>query len=289
MADLLPSIASDEEIDLKEPDDEDDSVGGDEVDRSFEFGGILVSFGNIVFFFPFLYNSDFYPNPRPCLLYQKGEDGGDIHVQKVNNGWSFQSALDQSKTKGPTRMDVASLISAKRKALKQVSEEENDPEESDPEEIREGKDGNEDSDTDISSDSSDDDDEEIDDADRQMEEDVVKTRTGEDDNQDSEESESNDEDEDEEEAAKAAAFYENQSVVGSAKRVSLFVELQLSRPLLRGVAAMGFTKPTDIQAACLPVALAGKDICASAVTGSGKTAGKFLFAMHQPDLKRKET
>ena len=171
-------------------------------------------------------------------------------------------------------MDVASLISAKRKALKQVSEEESDPEES-----RDGKDGDEDSDTNSSSDSSEDDDEEVDDADRQMEDDLMKTRAGEDDNQDSEESESNDEEEDKEETAKAAAFYENQSVVGSAPKVSLFVELQMSRPLLRGVAAMGFTKPTDIQAACIPVALAGKDICASAVTGSGKTAGKLVSAM----------
>ena len=69
MADLLPSIASDEEIDLKVPDEEDDSVGGDEVDRSFEFGGVLVSFGNIASLFDVLCNSGFLANPRPPVSY----------------------------------------------------------------------------------------------------------------------------------------------------------------------------------------------------------------------------
>lgn len=33
---------------------------------------------------------------------------------------------------------------------------------------------------------------------------------------------------------------------------------------------MNFTKPTPIQAATIPVALLGRDLCACAVTGSGK-------------------
>ena len=40
---------------------------------------------------------------------------------------------------------------------------------------------------------------------------------------------------------------------------------------------MGMSTPTNIQYACIPTALMGKDICACAVTGSGKTLGIFLI------------
>ena len=55
-----------------------------------------------------------------------------------------------------------------------------------------------------------------------------------------------------------------------------FVEMNLSRPLLKAVISLGFTAPTRIQKRCVPLALAGHDICASAVTGSGKTAAYLL-------------
>ncbi|ONM22828.1 DEAD-box ATP-dependent RNA helicase 28 [Zea mays] len=51
-----------------------------------------------------------------------------------------------------------------------------------------------------------------------------------------------------------------------------FLELNLSRPLVRACEALGYQKPTPIQAACIPLALTGRDICGSAITGSGKTA-----------------
>ncbi|TPX63430.1 hypothetical protein SpCBS45565_g06613 [Spizellomyces sp. 'palustris'] len=51
-----------------------------------------------------------------------------------------------------------------------------------------------------------------------------------------------------------------------------FTSMRLSRPILKGIAAMGFVKPTAIQARTIPIAMQGKDICGSAVTGSGKTA-----------------
>lgn len=51
-----------------------------------------------------------------------------------------------------------------------------------------------------------------------------------------------------------------------------FQSLQLSRPLLKGLAQLGYTKPSPIQSASIPIALLGKDIVAGAVTGSGKTA-----------------
>lgn len=52
---------------------------------------------------------------------------------------------------------------------------------------------------------------------------------------------------------------------------SVFTSLQISRPLLKAIQAMGFVKPTEIQSQTIPLAMQGKDICASAVTGSGKT------------------
>ena len=39
---------------------------------------------------------------------------------------------------------------------------------------------------------------------------------------------------------------------------------------------MGFADPTPVQSATIPVALAGRDICACAATGSGKTAAFML-------------
>lgn len=55
-------------------------------------------------------------------------------------------------------------------------------------------------------------------------------------------------------------------------RAATFAELGLSPPLLRAVAALGYTSPTPIQAAVVPLALSGRDVCGRAVTGSGKTA-----------------
>lgn len=55
-----------------------------------------------------------------------------------------------------------------------------------------------------------------------------------------------------------------------------FAALHLSRPLLRAVSGMGFDSPTPIQRRVVPLALAGKDVCASAQTGSGKTAAFLL-------------
>jgi len=91
------------------------------------------------------------------------------------------------------------------------------------------------------------------------------------------------------EAAKADKYFE--STMGKADKgsdgedVEVFVQLNLSRPLLRGVASMGFVKPTPIQARVIPVALCGRDVCASAVTGSGKTAA-FLLPIMERILQR---
>ncbi|WVQ80664.1 ATP-dependent RNA helicase DRS1 [Cryptococcus sp. DSM 104549] len=51
-----------------------------------------------------------------------------------------------------------------------------------------------------------------------------------------------------------------------------FAGMNLSRPLLRALTSLQFTQPTPIQARAIPLALLGRDILGSAVTGSGKTA-----------------
>jgi ATP-dependent RNA helicase RhlE len=60
-----------------------------------------------------------------------------------------------------------------------------------------------------------------------------------------------------------------------------FSFLGLSEPLLRAVVARGYTAPTPVQAGAVPAVLAGRDVWASAQTGSGKTAA---FAL--PVLQR---
>ncbi len=48
--------------------------------------------------------------------------------------------------------------------------------------------------------------------------------------------------------------------------------LGLTKPLLQGVQAMGYGDPTPIQLRAIPPALEGRDVIASAQTGTGKTA-----------------
>ena len=51
-----------------------------------------------------------------------------------------------------------------------------------------------------------------------------------------------------------------------------FDQLNLQPALLRAIRELGFTEPTPVQAAAIPPALEGKDLLASAATGSGKSA-----------------
>jgi len=55
-----------------------------------------------------------------------------------------------------------------------------------------------------------------------------------------------------------------------------FDDLELDPRLQRNVQAMGFERPTPIQASTIPHALAGRDILGSAETGTGKTAAYVL-------------
>jgi ATP-dependent RNA helicase RhlE len=60
-----------------------------------------------------------------------------------------------------------------------------------------------------------------------------------------------------------------------------FRDLGLAEPLLRAVAAAGYTDPTPIQSASIPHVLAGRDILGTAQTGTGKTAAFALPILHR--------
>jgi ATP-dependent RNA helicase DDX27 len=188
-------------------------------------------------------------------------------------------------------MDVAALIAAKRKALKNAKEGEEDN-------IRDDQ-----ASGDLSSEESEDDDDNDDESsnsssendtdnevanDIELGDDVLTTRSGKDKEQDAEEFDNNNADKDE--AAKQKAYFDDANKA-DVPNIEVFHQLALSRPLLRGVAAMGFTQPTPVQAAVIPLALAGRDICASAVTGSGKTAAFLLPVLerllHRPSNSTK--
>lgn len=66
-----------------------------------------------------------------------------------------------------------------------------------------------------------------------------------------------------------------------------FLTMNLSRPILKALTSIGFSKPTPIQAATIPVALLGKDVVGGAVTGSGKTAA-FTIPMLERLLYREK-
>ena len=58
-------------------------------------------------------------------------------------------------------------------------------------------------------------------------------------------------------------------VVDSFDSVGSFQDLDLRRPLQKALTALNYHRPTDIQAAVIPRALKGRDICACSATGTG--------------------
>ena len=66
-----------------------------------------------------------------------------------------------------------------------------------------------------------------------------------------------------------------------------FADLNLDKNILSAVRSEGYESPTPIQAQAIPFALEGRDIMASAQTGSGKTAA-FLLPTLQRLTKRSE-
>src|SRR4249920_2746079 len=60
-----------------------------------------------------------------------------------------------------------------------------------------------------------------------------------------------------------------------------FSGLKLHATLLQGLKDLGFSRPTAIQEEAIPPALEGRDLLATAMTGSGKTAAFLLPILHQ--------
>ncbi len=58
-----------------------------------------------------------------------------------------------------------------------------------------------------------------------------------------------------------------------------FQDLHIPAPILKAIADLGYKKPTDIQMQAVPPLMQKKDLCASSMTGSGKTAAFLLPAL----------
>ena len=65
-----------------------------------------------------------------------------------------------------------------------------------------------------------------------------------------------------------------------------FADLALSEPVLQALAAVGYEAPSPIQAATIPVLLAGHDMLGQAQTGTGKTAAFALPVLSRLELRR---
>jgi ATP-dependent RNA helicase DeaD len=66
----------------------------------------------------------------------------------------------------------------------------------------------------------------------------------------------------------------------------MFADLALSEPVMRAIQKVGYEQPSPIQAAAIPVLLAGGDILGMAQTGTGKTAAFALPLLSRIDTKQ---
>ena len=72
-----------------------------------------------------------------------------------------------------------------------------------------------------------------------------------------------------------------------------FSQLGLSQPLLKAIKEVGYTTATPIQSKAIPIVIKGKDILATAQTGTGKTAGFTLpllerLSQTKPKMHKKQ-
>ncbi len=69
------------------------------------------------------------------------------------------------------------------------------------------------------------------------------------------------------------------------KALSHFKEIELSAGLQQVLESMAFTIPTPVQSRCIPILMAGQDVIAQAMTGSGKTAAFGIPLLEKMDVK----
>ncbi|MFI4951031.1 MAG: DEAD/DEAH box helicase, partial [Caulobacterales bacterium] len=68
-----------------------------------------------------------------------------------------------------------------------------------------------------------------------------------------------------------------------------FTDFGLAAPLLKALAAEGYTTPTPIQAQAIPGVMSGRDLLGIAQTGTGKTAAFALPILHRLAAERRQT
>ncbi|PIU06975.1 DEAD/DEAH box helicase, partial [Methylobacterium sp. CG09_land_8_20_14_0_10_71_15] len=66
-----------------------------------------------------------------------------------------------------------------------------------------------------------------------------------------------------------------------------FTDFGLAQPVLRALDEAGYVRPTPIQAQAIPPAMAGRDLCGIAQTGTGKTAAFALPILHRLSLENR--
>src|SRR5258708_11755874 len=76
--------------------------------------------------------------------------------------------------------------------------------------------------------------------------------------------------------------------VDSIEHPGSFRDLALSEPVLLALVDVGYESPSPIQAATIPVLLAGKDLLGQAQTGTGKTAAFALPILSKLDLTQRD-
>lgn len=68
-----------------------------------------------------------------------------------------------------------------------------------------------------------------------------------------------------------------------------FAEFNISQPILKAIADMGFEEPTPIQSLAIPRILSGRDVTGQAQTGTGKTAAFGIPAIERIDIDDRRT
>src|SRR5262249_1570654 len=84
-------------------------------------------------------------------------------------------------------------------------------------------------------------------------------------------------------------FAEIAAGVVSAAAGMPFSSFGLDAMIVRATRELGFTRPTPVQQEAIPLAMAGRDVLACAMTGSGKTAAFLLPIMQRLLAKRRGT
>ncbi|KAL1697166.1 P-loop containing nucleoside triphosphate hydrolase protein [Schizophyllum commune] len=206
---------------------------------------------------------------------------GDSYADMLSQAAEFQDVVKEGSKPAPISVDdiiARRKLKRKREAAADSDDEADSEEDEDDDEEAEIEDGEESEEDPLATS-----DEEAGSGEEGTDE---EDEEDEDDEGDTSEDSSDDSDEETQaEKDRKAAYFDSES--GAPAVHSSFLTMNLSRPILKALTTLGFTKPTPIQAATIPVALLGKDVVGNAVTGSGKTAA-FTIPMLERLLYREK-